>query len=401
MLKGKKLIVGVTGSIAAYKSALLVRELVKAGAEVKVVMTKSATDFITPLTLSTLSKNPVIQGYIADETSGVWHNHVDLGLWADAIVVAPASANTLAKMNYGVADNVLLGVYLSARCPIIVAPAMDLDMFKHDSTTKNLNELKSIGVKVIEPNEGELASGLSGKGRLAEPEEIRDYLINFFAVKKKLIGKKALVSAGPTLERIDPVRFLSNHSTGTMGYAIAECLADHGAEVTLVSGPTKRSINHPNVTKIDVESAKEMKKACDLVFSEMDITIMAAAVADYTPVTVADKKIKKKDGDLSIELMRTEDILKSLGKKKKDNQLLVGFALETNNEMANANRKLQEKNLNFIVLNSLKDKGAGFGSHTNRIKIIEDNNNVTEYELKSKAEVALDIVNVLIKRIHD
>jgi len=401
MLKGKKLIVGVTGSIAAYKSAILVRELVKEGAEVKVVMTKASTDFITPLTLATLSKNPVISGYIADETSGVWHNHVDLGLWADAMIIAPASANTLAKMNYGVADNILLGIYLSARCPIIAAPAMDLDMFKHASTNKNIEELKAIGVRIIEPNDGELASGLSGKGRLAEPHEIRDYLIGFFSQKKKLKGKKALVSAGPTLERIDPVRFISNHSTGTMGFALAECLANHGAEVTLVSGPTKLKSHHKNVTQVNVESAAEMKAECDKVFDKADITIMAAAVADYTPIEVSNKKIKKKDGDLKIELERTEDILKSLGVKKSKNQLLVGFALETNDEITNATRKLEEKNLNFIVLNSLKDKGAGFGSGTNKIKIIEDNNNVIEYELKSKPEVALDIVNLLINRIHD
>ncbi|MFT4660105.1 MAG: phosphopantothenoylcysteine decarboxylase/phosphopantothenate--cysteine ligase [Patiriisocius sp.] len=401
MLKGKKLIVGVTGSIAAYKSALLVRELVKEGAEVKVVMTESSKDFITPLTLATLSKNPVVDSFIKDKESGVWHNHVDLGLWADAFVIAPASANTLAKMAQGICDSILLGTYLSARCPVIIAPAMDLDMFQHFTTTNNIQTLQKNGIKIIDPGDGELASGLSGKGRMAEPEEIKDFLKIMFGQKKKLKGKKALVSAGPTLERIDPVRFISNHSTGTMGYSIAQSLADHGAEVILVSGPTRLAISDPSINCINVESAAEMMEACDEHFASADITIMTAAVADYTPTDVADKKIKKKDGDLNIPLSRTQDILKSLGSKKKKGQLLIGFALETNDEMINAQRKLQEKNLNFIVLNSLKDAGAGFGKSTNKIKIIDDNNNVTEYQLKSKAEVARDIVEVVIKKIND
>lgn len=396
MLQGKKLIVGVTGSIAAYKSVLLVRELVKAGAEVKVLMTKAAKDFITPLTLATLSKNPVVEDYVEDEQSGVWHNHVDLGLWADAVVVAPASANTLAKMVYGHADNVLLGTILSARCPVIVAPAMDLDMFTHESTTENLSVLKKRGVKIIEPAEGELASGLVGKGRMTEPEDIKQYLDSFFTNRNRLKGKKVLITAGPTVERIDPVRFISNRSTGTMGYALAETLADNGAQVNLVSGPTNLSIAHENIALVNVESAAEMKAACDKEFEQCDIVIMAAAVADYTPVEVADKKIKKKDGDLEIKLKRTTDILRSMGAKKDDHQVLIGFALETNNAIENATRKLKEKNLNFIVLNTLEDDGAGFGTTTNKIRIIDNGNNVTEFQLKSKIEVAHDIVEHLI-----
>src|SRR5688572_15461741 len=369
MLNGKKIVLGVSGSIAAYKSAVLVRLLVKEGAEVKVIMTPSAHDFITPLTLSTLSKNPVLTQFVKDE-SGQWNNHVDLGLWADAMVIAPASANTLAKMASGICDNLLLAVYLSARCPVFFAPAMDLDMLRHPATKSNIEKLRSFGNHLIDPAFGELASGLVGNGRMAEPEEIRDHLISFFATKKRLSGKTVLVTAGPTYEAIDPVRFIGNHSSGKMGFAIAEALAEEGASVNLVSGPTHQHTQNASINVIPVMSAEDMYTRCNELFPNTDITVLSAAVADYKPKHVADQKIKKKDEDISLELVKTHDIAASLGKLKHNGQIIVGFALETEKEKANALKKLEAKNFDFIVLNSLNDKGAGFSHDTNKVTII-------------------------------
>ena len=398
MLSGKKIILGVTGSIAAYKSAVLTRLLVKAGAEVKVIMTSAAHEFITPLTLSTLSKNPVLTHFSKDET-GQWNNHVELGLWADAFVIAPASANTLAKMANGICDNLLLAVYLSARCPVFFAPAMDLDMLKHPATQDNISKLKSFGNLLIEPGYGELASGLTGNGRMAEPEEITQHLQRFFE-GGKLKGKKALVTAGPTHEAIDPVRFIGNNSSGKMGFAIAEELALQGAEVHLISGPTQERATHPHIKVKKVTSAEEMYEACKSVFASSDITVLSAAVADYRPVTVAGQKIKKTDSDLSLTLTKTHDIAAELGKLKTNGQLIVGFALETENEKANAEKKIVAKNFDLIILNSLNDKGAGFGHDTNKISIINRKNQVKEFSLKSKKEVATDIVNAIIDNAH-
>ena len=399
MLNGKKIILGVCGSIAAYKAAVLTRLLVKGGADVRIIMTPAAHDFITPLTLATLSKNPVLSDFLKDST-GVWNNHVELGLWADALVIAPASANTLAKMAHGYCDNLLLAVYLSARCPVFFAPAMDLDMLQHPATQSNLQKLNSFGHHAIDPGYGELASGLTGTGRLAEPEEIVDYLENYFRQNQKLTGKKVLVTAGPTYEAIDPVRFIGNHSSGKMGFAIAEALARQGAKVTLVTGPTHLHTNHPNITVKPVMSAEEMFQACAEVFPATDITVLSAAVADYRPVHVADQKIKKKDSELSIALIQTTDIAASLGKRKKNGQLIVGFALETEQEQSNALKKLESKNFDMIVLNSLNDKGAGFGSDTNKISIIDRDQSVATFELKDKREVAHDIVNAILKKVH-
>jgi phosphopantothenoylcysteine decarboxylase/phosphopantothenate--cysteine ligase len=398
MLNGKKIILGVTGSIAAYKSAVLTRLLVKAGAEVKVIMTSASHEFITPLTLSTLSKNRVLTQFTKDET-GQWNNHVELGLWADAFVIAPASANTLAKMANGICDNLLLAVYLSARCPIFFAPAMDLDMLKHPATQDNIIKLKSFGNLLIEPGYGELASGLTGNGRMAEPEEITEHVQRFFE-GGKLKGKKALVTAGPTHEAIDPVRFIGNNSSGKMGFAIAEELALQGAEVNLISGPTQEKATHPHIKVKKVTSAEEMYEACKNVFSSSDITVLSAAVADYRPLTVAGQKIKKTDSDLSLTLTKTHDIAAELGKLKTNGQLIVGFALETENEKANAEKKIAAKNFDLIVLNSLNDKGAGFGYDTNKISIINKKNQVKEFALKSKKEVATDIVNAIIENAH-
>lgn len=399
MLHGKKILLGVTGSIAAYKSAVLVRLLMKSGAEVKVIMTTSAKDFITPVTLSTLSKNPVLTDFIKDDT-GQWNNHVELGLWADAFLIAPASANTLAKMANGICDNLLLAVYLSARCPVMVAPAMDLDMLQHPSTKSNFEKLIGYGNRIIDPTYGELASGLVGKGRMAEPEELHDYLISFFTSDKPLLGKMALVTAGPTYESIDPVRFIGNHSTGKMGYAIAESLANKGATVNLVSGPVSVHTNHPDITVKRVKSSEEMYTACIELFPKTDIAVLAAAVADYKPKDVADQKIKKKEDSLTLELVKTHDIAASLGKLKKDYQVIVGFALETQNEKANAIKKIESKNFDYIVLNSLNDDGAGFGHDTNKISIIDRSQQVREFELKSKKELANDIVSVLLEKIY-
>jgi phosphopantothenoylcysteine decarboxylase/phosphopantothenate--cysteine ligase len=399
MMQGKKILLGITGSIAAYKSAMLTRLLVKTGAEVKVVMTPSATDFITPLTLATLSKQPVLSAFVKDDT-GQWNNHVDLGLWADVFVIAPASANTLAKMASGICDNLLMAVYLSARCPVLVAPAMDLDMWQHPSTQSNLNKLLSYGNRLIEPGHGELASGLTGTGRMAEPETIVAYLTHFFSEKKKLTGKTALVTAGPTFEAIDPVRFIGNHSSGKMGFAIAEALANEGARVNLVTGPTHLHTNHPGISVTPVTSAEEMHTHCTRLFPTTDIAVLAAAVADYKPITVADQKIKKKEDNLVIELHKTHDIAASLGSQKKNGQLIVGFALETENEKENALKKLEAKNFDLIVLNSLNDAGAGFGHDTNKITLISRDKTEHTFALKSKQAAAEDIVKAIGERIH-
>ena len=399
MLAGKKILLGVTGSIAAYKSAVLTRLLVKAGAEVRVVMTESAHDFITPLTLSTLSKNPVLTDFVRNK-SGEWNNHVELGLWADAMVIAPASANTMAKMANGICDNLLLAVYLSARCPVFFSPAMDLDMLQHPSTKDNIGRLQSFGNRIIDPTFGELASGLVGLGRMAEPEEIVRHLEQHFGGIARLSGKKVLVTAGPTHEAIDPVRFIGNHSSGKMGFAIAEALANEGASVNLVTGPTQQHTQHPLISVKSVTSAEEMYNACAQLFPTTDITVLSAAVADYKPSVRADQKIKKKDDVLTLELTKTHDIAASLGKLKHNGQMIVGFALETEQENANALKKLESKNFDLIVLNSLNDQGAGFGHDTNKITIIDRKQQQKSFALKNKKEVAKDIVNAIIEKLH-
>jgi phosphopantothenoylcysteine decarboxylase / phosphopantothenate---cysteine ligase len=399
MLKGKKIILGVTGSIAAYKSALLTRLLIKSGAEVKVIMTPSAHDFITPLTLSTLSKNPVLTEFMKDK-SGQWNNHVELGLWANAMIIAPASANTIAKMAHGMCDNLLLATYLSARCPVYLAPAMDLDMLQHPATQQNLETLRSYSNNIIEPGFGELASGLTGAGRMAEPEEIVEYLQRALSQKKILSGKSVLVTAGPTYEALDPVRFIGNHSSGKMGFAIAEALANLGATVNLVSGPTHQHTDHPGITLKKVTSADEMFEACSSLFPSMDVTVLAAAVADYKPAVRAEQKIKKTGETMTVELTKTPDIAASLGKMKHNGQMIVGFALETENEHSNALKKLDGKNFDLIVLNSLNDKGAGFGHDTNKITIINREKEATSFALKKKAEVANDIAAAIVKNLH-
>ena len=395
MLKDKNIILGVCGSIAAYKAAVLVRLFIKAGANVKVILTADAANFITPLTLATLSKNPVYTQYFEEET-GVWSNHVELGLWADYMIIAPASANTIAKMAKGLCDNLLSAVYLSAKCPVLFAPAMDLDMWKHTSTQSNIAQLQAYGNILIAPNNGELASGLFGEGRMAEPEEIIEFLMAFIKKDLQLLGTKVLVTAGPTYEAIDPVRFIGNHSSGKMGFAIADQFAKLGAEVTLVSGPTAEK-SAERLKRVDVSSAAEMLDACQQYFDDSDITIMSAAVADYTPQTVADQKIKKKDTELSISLKKTTDILAQLGSRKKVNQILVGFALETEHEEEHAKAKLIKKNLDFIVLNSLNDKGAGFKTDTNKITIFNKDFDKKEFQVKSKTEVAVDISHEVLK----
>jgi phosphopantothenoylcysteine decarboxylase / phosphopantothenate---cysteine ligase len=399
MLQGKKILVGVTGGIAAYKAAMLIRLLVKGGAEVKVIMTEAAKGFITPLTLSTLSKNPVVSEFVKD-ASGQWNNHVELGLWADAMIIAPASANTLGKIANGICDNILLATYLSARCPVFLAPAMDLDMLKHPATQANLNKIKSFGNHLIEPAYGELASGLIGHGRMAEPEELADTLQRFFLNNQKLKGKTALVTAGPTFEAIDPVRFIGNHSSGKMGFAIAELLASQGAAVTLITGPTSQHTQTSGITVKKVTSSDEMYHACMDVFPKVDIAVLAAAVADYKPVEVAHQKIKKKDEALTLTLTKTHDIAASLGKLKKPHQIIVGFALETEHEQANALKKLESKNFDFIVLNSLNDAGAGFGYDTNKISIIDKEQNIRAFNLKTKKEAAYDIVTTIVEKIN-
>jgi phosphopantothenoylcysteine decarboxylase/phosphopantothenate--cysteine ligase len=398
MLQNKNIVLGICGSIAAYKSALLIRLLIKAGANVQVVMTPDATSFITPLTLSTLSKKPVLVEYSKPET-GEWNNHVELGLWADIFIIAPASANTLAKMANGQSDNLLTAVYLSAKCPVYFAPAMDLDMWKHPATQQNIQQLQSYGNILIPPGKGELASGLYGEGRMAEPEEIVSFLTDEIKKKLPLTNQKILVTAGPTYEAIDPVRFIGNHSSGKMGFAIADQLAAMGAEVTLIAGPTAQKSHQQGVKRIDVTSAAEMLDACLQYYKDSKACIMCAAVADFTPVNVSGQKIKKQDNNLNIELKKTTDILSTLGKQKRKGQLLVGFALETNNEEQNAIEKLQKKNLDFIVLNSLNDKGAGFKTDTNKITIIDRNLQKTIFDLKDKNEVAKDICNKLAELI--
>jgi len=390
MLEGKKIILGVCGSIAAYKSASLVRLLVKAGAQVQVVMTPDATNFITPLTLSTLSKRPVYSEYFKPET-GEWNNHVELGLWGDLMILAPASANTMAKMAGGLVDNLLTAVYLSAKCPVYFAPAMDLDMWKHESTQHNIAQLKSFGNILIPPGSGELASGLHGEGRMAEPEEIVTFIEADIKKKLPLVNKQVLVTAGPTYEAIDPVRFIGNHSSGKMGFAIADELVSLGADVTLIAGPTAQTSKYKSIKRIDVTSAADMLRECVAHFPATDGCIMSAAVADYTPNHVADQKIKKQDSGLTLELTKTIDILKTLGKQKREGQILVGFALETENEEQYAIGKLQSKNLDLIVLNSLNDAGAGFKGDTNKITLIDKHLNKMNFGLKNKNEVAKDI----------
>jgi len=396
MLKNKKILLAVSGSIAAYKTAILVRLFIKEGAEVKVIMTEAATDFISPLTLSTLSKNSV-HSSVSNEDS--WNNHVELGLWADVMIVAPATANTLAAMANGICNNMLLAAYLSARCPVFFAPAMDLDMWVHPATQSNINKLISYGNQMIDVADGELASGLFGKGRMAEPEEIVQVIYKYFESKsiQNFKGKKVLITSGPTVEAIDPVRFISNHSTGKMGKAIAEELASQGAEITFISGPVNEYPKSEKMNLVKVKSAEEMYQAALLNFSEADIVILTAAVADYRPAVTASEKIKKKGDDgMNIELIKTKDIAAELGKIKKGNQIFVGFALETENVKENAQKKLNSKNLDFVVLNNLKDPGAGFGHDTNKITIIDKYGNSEEFSLKSKKEVAFDIAHKIL-----
>jgi phosphopantothenoylcysteine decarboxylase / phosphopantothenate---cysteine ligase len=393
MWQGKKILLGITGSIAAYKAIYLVRLLVKSGAEVKVIMTPAAKDFVSSLTLSTLSKNPVLTE-LFDEQS--WSNHVMLGRWADIMVIAPLSCNTMAKMAYGQCDNLLLATYLSATCPVVVAPAMDEDMWHHAATRQNLQRLESFGNTIIPVGKGELASGLHGDGRMAEPEEIMQFIGERFFLTRPLAGKKALVTAGPTYEALDPVRFIGNHSSGKMGIAIAKELYSRGAEVTLVLGPVAREFSSNGIHLVRVQSAGDMYEACTQAFATADIAVLSAAVADYTPAVKASQKIKKKEETFSIELTKTKDILKSLGAQKKNSQVLVGFALETNDEKKNALTKLQEKNADMIVLNSLNDQGAGFGYDTNKITIFTKKGEELQFDNKSKEAVAKDIVDAII-----
>lgn len=394
MLQGKKILLGITGSIAAYKSIYLVRSLVKAGAEVRVIITPSAKDFVSSLTLSTLSRNPVLTDLFDEES---WSNHVMLGRWADLMIIAPLSCNTLAKMANGHCDNLLLATYLSATCPVVVAPAMDEDMWHHPATKENLKKLESFGNTIIPVEKGDLASGLTGEGRMAEPEQILDFICTRFFLTRPLTGKKAMVTAGPTYEPIDPVRFIGNHSTGKMGLAIARELQHRGAEVTLIMGPTQVDMSSNGIPIVKVKTADEMYRASNKVFEKSDIAIMAAAVADYAPVAIAKEKIKKKEDRLVLELTKTKDILKSLGEKKKEGQVLVGFALETNDEERNAADKLQKKNADMIILNSLNDPGAGFGYDTNKITIFEKGGQQFSFDTKSKNEVAKDIVDTIIR----
>ena len=397
-LQGKKIVLGITGSIAAYKAAVLIRLLIKKGAEVQVVITPAGKEFITPITLSALTSKPVISEFFA-QRDGSWHSHVALGQWADAMLVAPATASSIGKMAHGIADNMLITTYLSMKAPVFVAPAMDLDMFAHPSTTANLNTLRSYGNHIIEPAEGELASHLVGKGRMEEPENIVAYLERYFAQRDELAGKKIVITAGPTYEKIDPVRFIGNYSSGKMGFALAEECAARGAEVTLVAGPVQMKTVHPAIRRIDVESCAEMYEATTAAFTEANAAILCAAVADFTPETTADTKIKREGDDLVLRLKPTHDIAAALGRMKQPHQRLVGFALETNDETAHAQDKLRRKNLDFIVLNSLRDAGAGFRHDTNKVTIISEND-IKEYPLKSKAEVAKDIVDELARRIH-
>ena len=398
MLNGKKILVGVTGSIAAYKIAELVRLFVKSDAEVRVIMTPSASDFISALTLSTLSKNPVLSTFTSGE-DGEWNNHVELGLWADIFIVAPATANSIAKMARGISDNLLIATYLSARCPVCIAPAMDLDMYQHPSTKENLQHLDAHQVRIIDAEYGELASGLTGKGRMAEPEAIHQFTENFFNKELPLKGKTVLVTAGPTQEKIDPVRFIGNHSSGKMGIAIARKLRKEGAKVHLVLGPVSQSFDLTGLNVSHVVSADEMYTAALALFDSADVAVLAAAVADFKPESASGSKIKKSSGGMDIKLTQTTDIAKELGTLKKENQRIVGFALETDNEVENATKKLESKNFDMVVLNSLNDAGAGFGHDSNKITIIKKGNKLIEFELKSKEEVASDIVNSIVEII--
>jgi len=400
VLSGKNILLGVTAGIAAYKTAFLVRLFIKAGAQVQVVMTPASKDFVTPLTLSTLSKNPVYSTfYNKDEENEEWNNHVELALWADLMLIAPATANTMAKMAEGVCDNLLLATYLSSKSKVYFAPAMDLDMYKHQTTDQNINKLQGFGNIFIPPSIGELASGLTGEGRMAEPEEIIDFIEKDIMSGLPLKGRKVLITAGPTYEAIDPVRFIGNHSSGKMGFALADQAAKLGAKVILITGPSSQKINNSAINRVDVVDAESMYKATHQFFKEVDIAIFSAAVADYTPKFVSSQKIKKKDASLTIELKPTKDILASVGKIKED-QFLVGFALETDDEVNNAKDKLNRKNLDLIVLNSLQDKGAGFKSDTNKVTLIDKEENMISYELKSKKEVAEDIFNEITKQLN-
>lgn len=400
LLSGKKVLIGVTGGIAAYKSAMLVREFIKSGAQVKVVMTPSAKDFVTPLTLSTLSKNEVHSSfYDDDDENAQWNNHVELGLWADLMVIAPATANTLSKMTSGACDNLLLATYLSAKCPVYFAPAMDLDMYKHPSTKTSFEALESYGNIMIPAGSGELASGLHGEGRMAEPEEIVMFIEQRLLAEAPLLNKKIIITAGPTYEAIDPVRFIGNHSSGKMGFELAECAANMGAEVILVSGPSVLDVTHNRITLVRVNTAQEMHDTVHKYYETVDVGIAAAAVSDYRPKTIATQKIKKAGDEMTIVLEKSPDILLSMGEKKAK-QLLVGFALETQNEVENAKKKLEKKNLDFIVLNSLNDKGAGFKKDTNKITIICKDHSKKDFELKSKAAVAKDIINEIISKLN-
>jgi phosphopantothenoylcysteine decarboxylase/phosphopantothenate--cysteine ligase len=396
-LKDKKIILGVTGSIAAYKSAILVRLLVKIGAEIQVVMTAAAQDFITPLTLATLSKRPVLTTF-SDKSTGEWNNHVDLGLWADAVVIAPATAHIISKCAVGNCDDLLTAIYLSARCPVFFAPAMDLDMYAHGSTKRNLRTLSEFGNNVVTPGFGELASGLTGDGRMAEPEAIVAELIRHFSRVPVASGKRVLITAGPTLEPMDPVRFISNRSSGKMGYAIASAFSNAGCDVTLISGPTNLLVKDLPIKLIRVESGKEMLEATTESFESADLVIYTAAVADYTPRNVSTHKIKKQGEEMSLDLVKTIDIAGTLAKQKMSHQLMIGFALETENELEYAIGKLERKNLDFIILNSLNDAGAGFAHDTNKITVIDRQKNIVEFPLKSKDEVAQDILSIVTRR---
>lgn len=398
MIKGKHIVLGICGGIAAYKTASLVRLFVKAGAEVQVIMTPAAKEFITPVTMSALTGKPVVSEFFTANT-GEWHSHVDLGLWADAMIIAPATASSIAKMANGVADNMLITSYLSSKAPVFIAPAMDLDMMAHPSTTRNIELLRSYGNRIIEPGTGELASHLVGKGRMAEPEEIFSTVNRYFSCKNDLCGKKILITAGPTYEKIDPVRFIGNYSSGKMGYAVADEAASRGADVTVVSGPVGIKPKHNNISIIKVESAREMLDECLRIFPEADIAIMCAAVADYAPADRAERKIKREKEEIPvIKLVKNPDIAATLGAEKKIGQTLVGFALETDNEEANAIDKLKRKSLDYIVLNSLQDSGAGFGSDTNKITIFDVNGNKRSFPLKSKQEVATDIIDTILSK---
>ncbi|MDF4202778.1 bifunctional phosphopantothenoylcysteine decarboxylase/phosphopantothenate--cysteine ligase CoaBC [Maribacter sp. SA7] len=398
MLNGKNVLLGITGGIAAYKTTFLVRLFIKAGANVKVILTDSASSFVSPLTLATLAKNPVVLDFVKTEENTVdWNHHVEMGLWADLMLIAPATANTMSKMATGNCDNILMATYLSAKCPVFVAPAMDLDMYKHPSTKTSLDTLTSYGNTIIPATSGELASGLHGEGRMAEPEDIISFIKKQLSVGLPLSGKKVLITAGPTYEAIDPVRFIGNHSSGLMGFELAKTAASLGAEVNLVTGPTHLSVTHDLIQVINVVSADDMYQNAHKYYETSDIVICAAAVADYRPKTIAEQKIKKSEDNFTIELVKNKDILKTFGDHKK-HQFLVGFALETENEIENAKGKLKRKNLDAIVLNSMRDKGAGFGGVTNKISFIDTNSNITTFELKTKAEVAVDIFNEIIKR---